>query len=84
MLDDLIATIRDRRKFLALTQAEVAQAAGVARTTLAAFEGGRFSDLGIRKVDRICQALGLHPIVVAQRRPTLPDLVVENEKERHG
>jgi transcriptional regulator with XRE-family HTH domain len=56
---ELGASIRRARRAQGLTQASVAQAAGVARLTLNQLENGVFPDLGIKKVNTILEVLGL-------------------------
>jgi transcriptional regulator with XRE-family HTH domain len=51
------------------TLAEVAAAARVGRSTLAALESGKLEELGYAKVERICEAVGL----VLEARPTVLD-----------
>ncbi|MBS0657248.1 MAG: helix-turn-helix transcriptional regulator [Verrucomicrobia bacterium] len=82
MIDHVSQSVRERRRFLKLTQGEVAQQAGVSRQTVSMLESNRFSDLGIRKVDRICATLGLQLEASYQSRPTLDDLIAEEAAER--
>lgn len=56
---ELGAVIRRARRARGLTQASVAQAAGVSRLTLNQLENGVVPDLGIKKVNTILEALGL-------------------------
>lgn len=56
---ELGSFIRHARKARRLTQASVAQAAGVSRLTLNQLENGVFPDLGIKKVNTILEILGL-------------------------
>jgi transcriptional regulator with XRE-family HTH domain len=79
MLDEVSEGIRRRRKFLRLSQQELARRSGVSRATLSAFENNRYTDLGIRKVDRICSALQLRITLQPGTRPTLVELMNENE-----
>ena len=57
--------VRQRRREKKLTVAELAASAGVGRSTLAALEAGKLSELGFVKVARICAAVGL----VLEARP---------------
>lgn len=61
----LIAAQRRARR---LTLSELAKLGGVGRSTLAALETGKLSELGFVKVARICAALGL---VLEVRSPEL-------------
>jgi transcriptional regulator with XRE-family HTH domain len=60
--------IAERRRSKRLKLQDVAAAAGVGRSTLAALEAGTLSELGFAKVARICAALDL---VLEVRPPTL-------------
>ena len=51
--------VRDSRKAQGLTQAALAAELGISRTTLSLLESGLVQDLGIRKVIRILDRLGL-------------------------
>lgn len=51
--------VRRARLRAGLTQAALAAACGLARQTIVQLESGRFSDLGIRKVERVLAQLGL-------------------------
>jgi transcriptional regulator with XRE-family HTH domain len=50
--------IRHARKARSLTQAQLAQRAGVARTTLNQLENGVFPDIGVRKLTAILELVG--------------------------
>jgi transcriptional regulator with XRE-family HTH domain len=63
------ALVAARRRAQGLTLAELAARAAVGRSTLAAFESGKLPELGFRRVDRICAAVGL----VVDVRPPLLD-----------
>lgn len=58
-IDDLAGAVRAARARAGLTQAGLAAACGLARQTVTQVEAGRFSDLGIRKVLRVLERLGL-------------------------
>ncbi len=51
--------VREARKGQSLTQAALAAEAGISRTTLSLLENGTVQELGIRKVIRILDRLGL-------------------------
>ena len=51
--------IREARKGHGLTQAALSAELGISRTTLSLLESGRIPELGIRKVIRILDRLGL-------------------------
>lgn len=84
MLGQMAKALRDRRRFLGLTQAEVASRAHVPRPMISKLESDHFNELGIRKVARVCAALGLSLAAVAQTRPTLQELIGESEEADHG
>lgn len=70
-LQELGYTIRKARLARGLTQADLARAAGLSRTTMNLLENGLFPDLGVRKVQAILDHLGLelHVRPVYKRRP---------------
>ena len=74
-------TVALRRKSLKLTQAVLASRARVGRTAIDELENGRARELGFTKVSRILSALdmGLRLIESPQRRPTLEDLLMEDD-----
>ncbi len=60
--------ISERRCAQGLTLADLAEAAAVGRSTLAALESGKLPELGFNKVARICAAAG----ILLETRPPLP------------
>ena len=70
--------IREARKEKHLTQAQLAAAAGIARKSLSQLETGIITDIGIRKVERVLDYLGLELAVrPAGAPPTLEELLKE-------
>ncbi len=67
-LQELGYTIRKARLARGQTQADLAHAAGVSRTTMNLLENGLFPDLGVRKAQAILDHLGLELHVQAVRR----------------
>lgn len=64
------AHVRNARKARGLTQQALAVKAGIARETLSQFEGGVARDLGVAKVLRLLQAVGLElALLDAASRP---------------
>lgn len=51
--------IAERRREAGLTLASLAAQAGVGRSTLAALESGKLRELGLGRVARLCEAVGL-------------------------
>jgi len=77
-------TVRDARKQAGLTQAELAGRLGMSRATISQLETGVIGDLGIRKLSRIADRLGLE-IVIRPRRPrTLHEAYARNREERQA
>jgi transcriptional regulator with XRE-family HTH domain len=76
--------VAQRRKTLKLRQADLAQKAGVSRATLDALENGRLGELGFAKVAKILAAVGLDLSLgePSKRRPTLEDLMQEDERDQ--
>ena len=62
--------IAERRRAKGLTLQQLADQAGVGRSTLAALERGRMPELGFAKVERLCAAVDL---VLEARPPMLKE-----------
>jgi transcriptional regulator with XRE-family HTH domain len=69
MIDDLPNLIRARRRELSLSQAEVAKAASVSRTTLSHVEQGKAPHARMDVLARIMRALDLAPRLSADGSP---------------
>ncbi len=75
MLFSIGQQIRQARKFRKITQADLAQALGMSRTTIGQIENGTVQDVGVRKLIRILEYLGLELRTrPAGRPPTLEEL----------
>ena len=67
--------IREARKSRKITQADVADAIGMSRTTIGQIENGTVQEIGVRKLIRVLEFLGLELRVrPAGRPPTLEEL----------
>lgn len=67
--------IRQARKSRKITQADVADAIGMSRTTIGQIENGTVQEIGVRKLIRVLEFLGLELRVrPAGRPPTLEEL----------
>ena len=74
-LTELGRQVARSRKAQKLSQTELAVATGLSRQTVSALERGDVSDLGIRKVLRLLEALDLTLVVRPMGHPvTLDDL----------
>jgi transcriptional regulator with XRE-family HTH domain len=73
-----------RRKALGLSQAMLAQRAGVSRATLDALENGRSGELGFSKVAKILSVIGLELKLQEAnlQRPTLDELLEEDRDDK--
>ncbi len=82
-LDILGLEISKARRAKALTQAELAKRASVSRATVESLENGRLAELGFNKLNRILRALSLELKIGPYnfQRPTLEDLMLENERD---
>src|SRR6202023_967545 len=67
--------IRRSRLSRGLTQAQLAEAAHITRTTLNQLENGVVKDLGIRKVQALLDQLGLALLIDRTPQPKLPDFL---------
>ncbi len=67
--------IRQARKSRKITQADLADAIGMSRTTIGQIENGTVQEIGVRKLIRVLEFLGLELRVrPAGRPPTLEEL----------
>ena len=74
--------MRLARKERKLTQAQLAVMAGISRKTLGEIETGTVVDVGIRKVERVLDILGLELTVrPLGAPPTLEELQRENQAQ---
>lgn len=84
-LQEIGQRIRDARRGAKLTQAILARRLGMSRATISGIEQGTVSDIGVRKLMRLCDALGLELGVQSQqKRPSLGDLQRELRDEKAG
>lgn len=75
MLFEIGQQIRDERKRRKLSQADLAKLLGMSRTTISQIETGTVQDIGVRKLIRILEVLGLELRVrSAGAPPTLDEL----------
>jgi len=81
MLFEIGRQIRRERKSRKITQAELGKALGMSRTTIGQIEGGTVQDIGVRKLIRVLQFLGLEIRVrPAGRPPTMEELREEEPR----
>lgn len=79
MLFTIGQSIRQARKEQRLTQEELARALGMSRTTIGQIENGTIREVGIRKLIRVLDYLGLELRVrQAGMPPTLDELREED------
>lgn len=78
-MEDIGKLIRQTRKARKLSQAALASRLGMSRATISGIENNTVSDIGVRKLEALLNALGYtltaKPL---SRRPTLEELVREN------
>ncbi len=75
MLIEVGRQIQQARKSRRITQAELGKALGMSRTTIGQIERGTVQDIGVRKLIRLLEYLGLEIRVrPAGRPPTLEEL----------
>ena len=82
MLFSLGKAIQQERKRKGITQIALAKAARIGRSTLSQIENGTVKDIGIRKVIRVLDYLGLELTTRPQGAPpTLEELQANWEEE---
>ena len=74
-LEEIGHEIRRSRLSRGLTQARLAEAAHITRTTLNQLENGTIKDLGIRKVQALLDQLGLTFLIDRTPQPKAPDFL---------
>lgn len=80
MLFYLGKTIREARRRQKLTQSALANVTGIGRSTLSQIENGAVTDIGIRKIIRVLDYLGLELTTRPQGAPpTLEELRQEGK-----
>jgi transcriptional regulator with XRE-family HTH domain len=81
-LEEMAKTIVVHRRRHGLTQDQLATKARVSRPLIAKLETGRYPEVGVKKLLRILHAVGLDLRVTTLnlKRPTLEDLVAEEEE----
>ena len=73
--------IREARKKTGQSQGDLAQSLGMSRATISGIENGTVVEIGVKKLDAVCRAVGLDLFVAPRRRrPTLDEL----RRERRG
>ena len=56
--------IRDKRKYLKLSQQELADKIGVSKSAISRYESGQIGNMGIDKAQSLVKALKLDPLVL--------------------
>jgi transcriptional regulator with XRE-family HTH domain len=74
-LDQLGQHIKALRKARNWSQQQLAEMAGLDRTTLGMLERNNYNDMGIRKVERILELLDRKLVIGMNGLPTLDDLL---------
>jgi len=78
MLSDIGHEIRAARRLRRISQQELAKSLGMSRTTISQIESGTVQEIGVRKLMRLLDYLGLELRVrPAGRPPTLEELQEE-------
>lgn len=74
MLFEIGEQIRLARKARGISQADIARSLGMSRTTIGQIENGSVQDIGVRKLIRVLEFLGLELRIRPAGRPTLDEL----------
>ena len=80
-LDNLGHQVKTLRKQKGWSQLQLAEMAGLDRTTLGMLERNDYSDIGIRKVQRVLELLGKKLTLANAGLPTLDELVAAQTEE---
>jgi transcriptional regulator with XRE-family HTH domain len=86
LLSGFGAAVRERRKERGLTQAQVAESAGIAVETVSRIEGGRLASLSLVLASRVATTLGstLQTLLAGVRSPEPPDTLRAEERRIVG
>lgn len=82
MLLNIGQKIRQERKKLKISQSQLAKSLGMSRTTIGQIENGTVPEIGVRKLIRILEFLGLELRVRAAGLPPTLEELREEEKYR--
>ncbi len=81
MIFNIGQEIHEARKKRKVSQAQLAKALGMSRTTIGQIENGTVQEIGVRKLIRVLEYLGLElRIRQAGSPPTLDELRVEEKR----
>jgi len=80
-LSDISEQLRYLRKQKGWSQQQLAQLSGLDRTTIGALERNDYSDIGIRKVQRVLELLGKTLTISDAGLPTLDQLQQTRQSE---
>jgi len=80
-LEQLGLHIKTLRKQQGWSQSQLAEMAGLDRTTLGMLERNDYTDIGIRKVQRVLELLGKKLTLANAGLPTLDELVAAQAEE---
>jgi len=83
-LSSISNIIRSQRKKKKWSQQQLAEYAGLNRTTIGSIERGDYSDVGIRKIERILSLFNKSLAVQDNGLPTLDQLNAQNNKDLNG
>ncbi len=84
MLFTLGNAIREARRQKKITQSDLSRAAGIGRSTLSQLENGLVKDIGIRKIIRVLDCLGLELTTRPQDAPPTLEELRRDEDIRTG
>lgn len=80
-LEQLGLHIKNLRKQQGWSQSQLAEMAGLDRTTLGMLERNDYTDIGIRKIERVLALLGKKLTLANAGLPTLDELVAAQAEE---
>lgn len=81
MIFNMGQEIHEARKKHKLSQAQLAKALGMSRTTIGQIENGTVQEIGVRKLIRILEYLGLELRIRQAGSPPTLDELREEEKD---
>ena len=81
-ISEIGTTIREQRKNLKISQQVFSKQLGMSRSTISLLETGDITELGVRKLMRICAQLKLELTVAPLKMPTWEESRKQRAQER--
>jgi transcriptional regulator with XRE-family HTH domain len=74
--------LREYRKKAHLSQQQLADYSGINRSTISLIETGSIGEIGVRKLDTLCERVGLRLQIVPRQLPSFHEALDESAKAK--